>query len=345
MAQENPEEAIQWVMDMPQGKTRTDTIRNMSWQLTEQNPEQAIALANTLNSRQERQSMLGQIASSWANQDLDAARAWAESLPDDETRTQVIGQLAGHWAQQDPTSAMAYAAGLEDTQSQAKAVRSMMHSLISQDPKGALAWVDQDVDASVRSQVMPELLSQWARQSPLEAAEYVAEMGSGDLQNQAAVQVARQWSEYEPSMRSNGHRASTMRIPDNRPIRGSFNAGLVKIWSQPEPGSCSSHKIANAINWWKRLSIPSGIKILKWESSGLPGCPVKNNVIKWSNNMPGNGWTKIAKRPWPGWKRIPSHPKLCIGCSTPDNLSRQNLSILRSRRSSQCGGFYHDNGS
>ena len=30
MAQENPEEAIQWVMDMPQ-ENPPDTIRNMSW--------------------------------------------------------------------------------------------------------------------------------------------------------------------------------------------------------------------------------------------------------------------------------------------------------------------------
>ena len=122
-------------------------------------------------------------------------------------------------------------------------------------------------------------------------------------------------------------------IPDNS------SSGILQRWAgedmeSAEPGP-EAAKIANAINWWKRLSIPSGIKILKWSHLGFRD--VRSRTTSSNVEQYARQWFKIAKRPWPGWKRTLPPEALHRLFPTPDNLSRQNRSISRSRRSSQCG--------
>lgn len=112
--QHDPKAAGQWVMSLPEGETRANSIRSMVDEFGNYDIKGAAEFVNTLASGKERDQAVGALVSD-LNQQADPASAfdWAASISDASRRESMIRNAANQWKEYDRAAAQAAVAGAD----------------------------------------------------------------------------------------------------------------------------------------------------------------------------------------------------------------------------------------
>ena len=110
--QYDPKAAGQWVMSLPEGETRSNSIRSMVDDLGDYDVKGAAEFVNTLAVGKERDQAVGSLVSDLGNQgDPESAFDWAASIGDASKRESMIRDAANQWKEYDVSAARAAVAG------------------------------------------------------------------------------------------------------------------------------------------------------------------------------------------------------------------------------------------
>ena len=106
--QNDPKAAGQWVMSLPEGKTRSNSIRSMVDSFGDYDIKGTAEFVNTLAVGKERDQAVGALVSDLGHQgDPESAFDWATSISDSSTRESMIRNAANQWKEYDRAAAQA----------------------------------------------------------------------------------------------------------------------------------------------------------------------------------------------------------------------------------------------
>lgn len=118
--QYDPKAAGQWVMSLPEGETRSNSIRSMVDNFGNYDIKGTAEFVNTLAVGKERDQAVGALVSDLGQQgDPESAFDWATSISDASKRESMIRNVANQWKEYDREAARAAVAGA-DISSEAK---------------------------------------------------------------------------------------------------------------------------------------------------------------------------------------------------------------------------------
>jgi hypothetical protein len=104
----DPKAAGQWVMSLPEGQSRSNSIRNMVDEMGDYDIKGAAEFINTLAVGKERDQAVGEMVSDLGNQDdPESAFDWAASISDASQRESMIRNAANRWKDYDLAAAKA----------------------------------------------------------------------------------------------------------------------------------------------------------------------------------------------------------------------------------------------
>lgn len=110
--QHDPAAARQWVLTLPEGETRSNSIRSMVDNLGDYDIKGAAEFVNALAAGKERDQAVASLVSDLGNQgDLESAFDWAASISDASSRENQIRNTARRWKEYDQAAAQAAVAG------------------------------------------------------------------------------------------------------------------------------------------------------------------------------------------------------------------------------------------
>lgn len=110
--QHDPKAAGQWVLGLPEGQARTNSIRSMTDDLGDYDIKGAAEFVNTLTVGKERDRAVGALVSDLGNQgDSASAFDWAASISDAWQRENMIENAVNQWKEYDPAAARAAVTG------------------------------------------------------------------------------------------------------------------------------------------------------------------------------------------------------------------------------------------
>jgi cytochrome c553 len=113
-AQHDPKAAGQWVMSLPEGDSRSNSVQSLVDQLGDNDIKGAAEFINTLAVGKERDQAVGALVSDLRNQgDPESAFDWAASVSDASKRENMIRTAANQWKDYDPAAARAAVTGAD----------------------------------------------------------------------------------------------------------------------------------------------------------------------------------------------------------------------------------------
>lgn len=113
-AQNDPKAAGQWVMSLPEGKTRSNSIRSMVDDMGDYDIKGAAEFVGTLAAGKERDQAVASLVSDLGYQgDSQSAFDWAASISDASQRESMIRQAVNQWKEYDLAAAKAAVAGAD----------------------------------------------------------------------------------------------------------------------------------------------------------------------------------------------------------------------------------------
>jgi hypothetical protein len=107
MAEFDPQAAGQWVLSMPEGETRANTLNNMVQNWVYNDIKGAAEFVNTLPAGKERDRAVEPLVYQLGDRDPESAFEWAASISDEKRRESMIQNTVNRWKQDDPAAARA----------------------------------------------------------------------------------------------------------------------------------------------------------------------------------------------------------------------------------------------
>jgi hypothetical protein len=112
--QHDPKAAAQWVLSLPEGETRSNSIRSMVDDLGDYDIKGAAEFVNTLAVGKDRDQAVASLVSDLGRQgDPESAFDWAASISDASRREDMIRNAANQWKEYDRAAAQAAVAGAQ----------------------------------------------------------------------------------------------------------------------------------------------------------------------------------------------------------------------------------------
>jgi hypothetical protein len=112
--QHEPKAAGQWVMTLPEGESRANSVRSLVDDLGDYDIKGAAEFVNTLAVGKERDQAVASLVSDLGNQgDPQSAFDWAASISDVSRRESAIRTAANQWKDYDPSAARAAVNGAD----------------------------------------------------------------------------------------------------------------------------------------------------------------------------------------------------------------------------------------
>ena len=155
-ARREPEAALKWGMQQPDGTNRNEVLTDACFQIGQTDPMRAATLAERL--KLSGDAVLENLARQWASKDLTAAYKWMISQPENDYRDAFATGMAFELAQKEPVNAARFV--LQEISSgsvQNEAVMMVLHQWALTDLSGATAWVKQFPEGELQNRALNEL--------------------------------------------------------------------------------------------------------------------------------------------------------------------------------------------
>ncbi len=232
LIKDDPDAAIQWMRDEPDGFAKLRAINESSWRLANKAPLETIELAREIPALKEnglssafRQlaqddlalalesmkawegdpsygSIISSVASGYASENPEEALKWALSV-DDQHRSNVISNVISNMAGNDPDLAVGALEQLglaADDPTYQNAVSNIASNWAYRDPFSAAEWLESVPDSNARNNALASVADRWARIDPVSASEWIAGLPEGTTRDQSAQRLIRRITNEDPEM-------------------------------------------------------------------------------------------------------------------------------------------------
>jgi hypothetical protein len=281
-ARQDPQGVSDWVMSLPEGKTRNDIIHKVvttlststkddhvdkalilvgllpegqerdqaigmvALKLAEKDPPKAVELIEKIPTRHGRIYILSNIAERWAKNDIPSATRWALSLPEQKERIAVLRHVTSVWGRSEPQAVLTWAVQLPEGEEKGAALRGIADGWGSIAPREAMNWVEQLPDGSQKSQVIDAVMSHWVHQSQTVSA-WLSKLLPGPTRDQAIRSYALRRLARNPQDAIQW----TERIEDGA-VRQNTTITVAQTWLRLDRQA--------AEQWIRQSSLPEGMK-------------------------------------------------------------------------------------
>jgi len=170
------EPALEWTLAQPNAALRNTGLNMAIGQLSEENPERALELVQHMGPDR-ADSALGSIFDRWAATDPRAASRRLARIPAGNGRLSAVRSVAMSWARQNPREALEWAQGLESSSESRRATENVIREFGYNDPAGAFRVA---VDLSnLPDFTLENIAGRWAARDPEEAISYIRSLPRG----------------------------------------------------------------------------------------------------------------------------------------------------------------------
>jgi hypothetical protein len=135
--EEDPETAIPFLMNPPNGKDRDRALAYSAGYWACENPLAASEWVMGLEEGDVQKYATQNVMGSWVVADFDAASAWAQELPESESRILALVAAVKHAAVHHPVRSVVLAAKIADESLRRDSMQSVFYSLMNHDPERA----------------------------------------------------------------------------------------------------------------------------------------------------------------------------------------------------------------
>lgn len=173
---ESPEEAEQWIQQIPHGKDRDSFVAGVIQKYTHDSPREAARYASGLVTEIDGWT-IQTVGRTFAGQDPAEAAAWAVSLGNEANRSMAIEGVMNSWISVDPESTGLWIAGLPRGATRETAMKSFVGRMTATYPEAAVEWVWEIEDPSARESAINGIVNQWRQSDPAAAEKWIEESG------------------------------------------------------------------------------------------------------------------------------------------------------------------------
>jgi len=185
-AESDLDEALDWVLTLPQGEARNKLLIKLGHELVRTNPEDVINLAEALPQTLERDHMMTRAAAEWAVTNGSAALTWARQVAEPDLREQTLASVAVALSEQDPEAAANVVTNeLTPGRLQDDAVVSIVQRWVQNKPEGAAAWVSNFSDGPLVNASVEHLVKIWSLTDAPQVQKWILRLPAGFLREQA----------------------------------------------------------------------------------------------------------------------------------------------------------------
>lgn len=135
-----PEAAARFVTNLPEGPTRSESIREIVTAWSRHDPAQAAEWIQSYGIQEPE--AVGEIIWSWATHDRDAAGRWVERLPGGGGRDRALSVLSDVVSSEDPAAAWAWAARIENPEDRLMRLEQVGSEWLRVDREGAARQIE-----------------------------------------------------------------------------------------------------------------------------------------------------------------------------------------------------------
>lgn len=164
---------------LPKGKTRSDTLKQISRNLGWSDPEASLTWAKTL-SQEDQDVVISGLSASLASEDPKKAAALAAALPPTAASVNALTTVASQWAYKNPEEAIAWAATLETEKARQDATAAALTQWANSDPEKAASASASLADENARRAAREKIAATWAQKSPAEAERWATALPEAD---------------------------------------------------------------------------------------------------------------------------------------------------------------------
>jgi hypothetical protein len=200
LAEMDPKLAFEFVDSLPYEDEKRRALGNMSWRLTQQGIESTSQLvANSTDPLVQRQ-LADNITREWSNYDIEAARIWSESLSDDQARKSALRSVMNNWIESDPAATLDYIENSLETDDQASVLRDAYSNWARNDPQAAVEWLDrlpESVDDK-KGDIYQGVANSFINHDPMAASEWIATLDDSPERDQSVETLVNNISKTDP---------------------------------------------------------------------------------------------------------------------------------------------------
>lgn len=200
IAQSDPMAAYEFSNSLEYADERERALSNMSYQITRDGPEAAVAMLAQIGEPFLEKRLAGQIVQEWAGYDLAAATDWMYSLEDKGAFENAQRQLVQTWAKDDVTSAFEYIDSQVEPDKQARFYRNIIDNVSYQNPELAVAWLEKlpEIEEDELTNIYSSIANGYTNLNSMEASKWVATLDAGAPRDNAVQSLANNIARSDP---------------------------------------------------------------------------------------------------------------------------------------------------
>lgn len=200
MAQNDPDRAVDFVLNMRPGNARMNGLNAIGSKLVEIDPALAFEFVNSLTYEDEKRRALGSMGWRLSQQGVESASALVASNEDPIVQRQLASRISGEWSNYDQASALAWSESLTDDQARKSALRAVLNNWIEADPAATFAYVENSMEGADQGSVLRDAFTTWARNDPETAVAWLDRLPEGAEDRKADIYrgVANSFINHDP---------------------------------------------------------------------------------------------------------------------------------------------------
>lgn len=173
MAENDPDRAIDFVLNMGPGNARMNGLNSIGSKLVEVDPQLAFDFVDSLPYEDEKRRALGSMGWRLSQQGVESASALVANNADPVVQRQLASRISSEWSKYDHAAALEWSKSLTDDQASKSALRSVLNNWIESDPAATLAYVESTMEEGDQGSALRDAYSNWARNDPQAAVEWL----------------------------------------------------------------------------------------------------------------------------------------------------------------------------
>ncbi|HBR95394.1 MAG TPA: hypothetical protein DEA90_14630 [Opitutae bacterium] len=195
----DPQLAFDFVDSLPYEDEKRRALGSMGWRLSQQGVESASVLVGAHTDPIVQRQLASRISGEWSKYDQAGALAWSESLSDEQARKSAMRSVLSNWIESDPAATLAYVSTLEDSDS-GSVLRDAYTSWARNDPQAAVSWLDQLPESAEarKADIYRGVASSFINHDPMAASEWIATLEEGPARDQSVETLVNNISQTDP---------------------------------------------------------------------------------------------------------------------------------------------------
>ena len=232
MAESDSAQAIEFVLQMPPGQARMNSLGSIGSKLAESDPAAALAFVESLAYEDERQRALNNMSWQLARNGIENVSVLIAESENPEVQQQLSRRIAEEWSSFNREAALSWAVGLVDDRARNDATQAVIKNWMQSDPAAAFDYIENSMDEGKQGSAFSAAFSDWARQDPEAAVAGLDQLPESDQVKQADIynRVAQAYVQHDPMAASEW--ISTL---DDGPERDATVKTLVSNISKTDP--------------------------------------------------------------------------------------------------------------